>query len=279
LEISKGHNHVAELAHAIAFYGEVFREAIELSTSQLIHTAQALLADQKDILAMNESNPTCNKRFAKLGIPQSEEARRAYRELIITMSGLGESISGEILYDETIHQQKKDDTAFLNVLSDAGILPGIKEDTGAKEISVHPGEKLTEGLDGLRDRLKEYFQMGARFAKWRAVIAIGDGLPSRSGLEGLLRTVPAALPGIAFLSGGQSAELASTRLNVVNVRFKPRAPWALAFSFARAIQQPALEIGLGHDANLKTAQEALLRWARCNPAARRGERSAAMERT
>jgi len=333
----------------------------------LIDTAQALMADHKGILAMDESNPTCNKRFAKLGIPQTEEARRAYRELIITTPGLGESISGVILYDETIRQQKDDGTPFLKVLSDAGIIPGIKVDTGAKELAGHPGEKITEGLDGLRDRLADYFQMGARFAKWRAVIAIGDGPPSRSGLEanahalaryaalcqeaglvpvvepevlmdgdhtlerclkvteealrnvfiqlncqrvmlegiilkpnmvlpglncpqqesveevadatvqGLLRTVPAAVPGIAFLSGGQSPELASARLNAMNVRFKSRVPWALAFSFARAIQQPALEIWQGKEANVAAAQKTLLDRARCNQAARRGEYTAAME--
>jgi len=338
------------------------------STSQLIDTAQALMADNKGILAMDESNPTCNKRFAALDIPQTEEARRAYRQLIITTPGLGESISGVILYDETIRQQKTDGTPFLKVLSDAGIVPGIKVDTGAKEMAGHPGEKITEGLDGLRDRLKEYFQMGARFAKWRAVIAIGDGLPSRSGLEAnahalaryaalcqeaglvpivepevlmagnhtlerclkvteealrnvfiqlncqrvllegmilkpnmvlpgldcpdqptvdevadatvkcFLRTVPAAVPGIAFLSGGQSGELASARLNAMNLRFKTRVPWALAFSYARAIQQPALEIWRGDEANVAAAQAALLHRARCNQAARRGEYTAAMER-
>ena len=132
---------------------------------------------------MDESNPTCNKRFAKLGIPQTVEARRAYREMIITTPGLGECISGVILYDETIRQQKKDGTPFVKVLTDAGIIPGIKVDTGAKDMAGHPGEKITEGLDGLRDRLEEYFQMGARFAKWRAVIAMGDGIPSRGCIE------------------------------------------------------------------------------------------------
>jgi fructose-bisphosphate aldolase class I len=326
-----------------------------------------MVADDKGLLAMDESHPTCNRRFAKLGIPQTEEARRAYRELLITTPGLGESISGAILFDETIRQQKKDGTPFIQVITDAGIIPGIKVDAGAKEMAGHPGEKITEGLDGLRDRLKEYFQMGARFAKWRAVIAVGDGLPSRSGLEAnahalaryaalcqeaglvpvvepevlmdgdhtlarclkvteealrnvfiqlncqrvvlegmilkpnmvlpgltcsqqasvhevadatvqcLLRTVPAAVPGIAFLSGGQSAELASARLNAMNVRSKSRLPWALAFSFARAIQQPALELWQGKEANVKAAQKALLHRAKCNRAARRGEYTAAME--
>ena len=340
-----------------------------MNTQLLIDTARAMVADDKGLLAMDESHPTCNKRFAKLNIPQTEEARRAYRELIITTPGLHEFISGVILFDETIRQQKKDSTPFIQVIIDAGIIPGIKVDTGAKNMAGHPGEKITEGLDGLRDRLKEYFQMGARFAKWRAVITVGDDLPSRSGLEAnahalaryaalcqeaglvpivepevlmdgehtfercrqiteealrnvfiqlncqrvllegiilkpnmvlpgltcpqqasdeavadvtvqcLLRTVPAAVRGIAFLSGGQSAELASARLNAMNVRFKSRAPWALAFSFARAIQQPALEIWKGDEANVESAQQALVHRARCNRAARRGEYTTAMERT
>jgi fructose-bisphosphate aldolase class I len=335
----------------------------------LTDTASKLVADDKGLLAMDESNPTCNKRFAKLGIPQTEEARRAYRELIVTTPGLGEYISGAILYDETIRQQKKDGTAFVKVLTDAGIIPGIKVDAGAKDMASHPGEKITEGLDGLRDRLKEYFLMGARFAKWRAVITIADSIPSRGCvganahalaryaalcqeaglvpvvepevlmdgahtlercgevtedvlrtvfnqlnsqrvmLEGmilnpnmvlpgltcpkqesvdevadatvrcLLRTVPAVVPGIAFLSGGQSAELASARLNAMNVRFKSRLPWALAFSFARAIQQPALEIWRGQDTNVKAAEQALVHRAKCNRAARRGEYNVTMERT
>ena len=338
-----------------------------MNAKELTDTARRLVADDKGLLAMDESNPTCNKRFAKVGIPQTVEARRAYRELIVTTPGLGESISGAILYDETIRQQKKDGTPFVKVITDAGIISGIKVDTGAKEMAGHPGEKVTEGLDGLRDRLKEYVQMGARFAKWRAVIALGDGIPSRGCIEAnaqalaryaalcqeaglvpivepevlmagehslercckiteevlrtvfnqlytqrvmlegmilkpnmvlpgltcpkqetanevadatvgcLLRAVPAAVPGIAFLSGGQSAELASARLNAMNVRFKSRLPWALAFSFARAIQQPALEIWRGQEANVLAAQQALCHRARCNRAARRGAYDAAME--
>ena len=339
-----------------------------MNAQTLIDTARKLVADDKGLLAMDESNPTCNKRFAKVGIAQTEEARRAYRELIITTPGLGESISGVILYDETVRQQKKDGTPFLKVLGEAGIVPGIKVDTGAKDLAAHPGEKITEGLDGLRVRLREYFQMGARFAKWRAVISIGEDIPSRSCIEanaqalardaalcqeaglvpiiepevlmdgdhnleicrktteevlrnvfiqlncqrvllegmilkpnmvlpglncpaqgsmdevadvtvhGLLRTVPAAVSGIAFLSGGQNGELASARLNAMNLRFKARLPWPLAFSFARAIQQPALEIWLGQETNVKAAQQALLLRAQCNRAARRGEYTAVMER-
>ncbi len=337
--------------------------------SQLLKdTAKLLFADHKGLLALDESNETCNKRFAKLGISQTVEARRAYRELIVTTPGLGESIGGAILYDETIHQQKSDGTPFVKVLIEAGITPGIKVDAGAKELAGHPGEKVTEGLDGLRDRLQEYFQMGARFAKWRAVIAIGPGLPSwgcieanahalaryaalcqeaglvpvvepevimdgehtleqccqvteqvlrtvftelfaqKVTLEGMilkpnmvlpgmswssqptldevagatvncfLRAVPAAVPAIAFLSGGQPAELATARLNEMNVRFKSRLPWALAFSFARAIQQPALEIWRGDESNVVPAQQALVHRARCNQAARRGDYSAEMEK-
>src|SRR5271157_703938 len=148
-----------------------------MNASELIDTARALVAGDKGLLAMDESNPTCNKRFARLGISQTEEARRAYRALIVTTPGLGESISGAILYDETIRQQKKDGTPFVKALTDAGIIPGIKVDTGAKDMAAHPSEKITEGLDGLRERLKEYVQLGARFAKWRAVIAIGDDIP------------------------------------------------------------------------------------------------------
>ena len=168
-----------------------------MNTQQLIDIAKALIAGDKGLLAMDESNPTCNKRFAKLGIPQTVEARRAYRELIVTTPGLGECISGAILYDETIRQQKTDGTSFLKVLIDAGIIPGIKVDTGAKNLACHPGEKVTEGLDGLRDRLAEYSQLGARFAKWRAVIVIGDGHSQpgvhrgqRAGLGSLCGVVP-----------------------------------------------------------------------------------------
>jgi fructose-bisphosphate aldolase class I len=146
-------------------------------------TARALVAGGKGLLAMDESNPTCDKRFAKVGIPQTLEARRSYREMIVTAPGLGECISGAILYDETIRQQKKDGTPFVKVIADAGIIPGIKVDAGAKEMAGHAGEKITEGLDGLRDRLAEYSRMGARFAKWRAVIAVGDGIPSRGCIE------------------------------------------------------------------------------------------------
>ena len=154
-----------------------------MNAPEIRDTAKMLVAADKGLLAMDESNPTCNARFAKLGIPLTEETRRAYRELIVTTPRLGQCISGAILYDETIRQQKKDGTPFAKALSDAGIIPGIKVDTGAKDMAGHPGEKITEGLDGLRGRLAEYWQMGARFAKWRAVITLGDGIPSRGCME------------------------------------------------------------------------------------------------
>jgi fructose-bisphosphate aldolase class I len=338
-----------------------------METQKLTETARMLVANDKGLLAMDESNPTCNKRFAKLGIAQTEQVRRAYREMIVTTPGLGECISGAILYDETIRQQTKNGTPFAKALNDVGIIPGIKVDAGAKTLAGHPGEKVTEGLDRLRDRLAEYAQMGARFAKWRAVITLGDGIPSQGCIEAnahalaryaglcqeaglvpvvepevlmegehslercdevteqtlhavfnqlytqrvllegmllkpnmvlpglacstqvsvneaadatvhcLLRTVPAAVPGIAFLSGGQAGKLASARLNAMNVRFKSRLPWAVAFSFARAIQQPALEIWAGKEGNVKAAQHALRHRARCNNAARRGEYNPVMD--
>jgi fructose-bisphosphate aldolase class I len=343
-----------------------------VTAQELADTAHRLVGSGKGLLAMDESNGTCDKRFAAAGIPQTEEARRAYRELIVTTPGLSKCISGAILYDETIRQRKKDGTPFAKALTDVGVLPGIKVDLGAKDLAGHPGEKVTEGLDGLRVRLQEYLQMGARFAKWRAVISPRDRLPSpacievnahalaryaalcqESGLvpivepeilmigehtlersrevteetlrsvfgqlfaqgvvlEGMilkpnmvlaglscpkqetveqvaaatiecfLRVVPAAVPGIAFLSGGQSGELASARLNAMNVLAKARAPqlpWPLTFSFARAIQQPALEIWHGEEARVPAAQNALAHRARCDLAALRGEYSAAMERT
>jgi fructose-bisphosphate aldolase class I len=342
-----------------------------VNTQALAIVANRLVCTGKGILAMDESNGTCDKRFAAAGISQTAETRRAYRELIVTTPGLGDSIAGAILFDETIRQDTKDDVPFVTILTDAGIVPGIKVDTGAKDLAGHPGERITEGLDGLRGRLQEYFAIGARFAKWRAVISPADGFPSRGGVEAnaqalaryaalcqeaglvpivepevlmagrhglercrevteatlrsvfhhldkqgvalegmilkpnmvlpgldcptqdsvedvaattirsLLRRVPAAVPGIAFLSGGQSGELASARLNAMNLIARAqgfRLPWTLAFSFGRAIQQPALEIWKGEQGRVKAAQDALAHRARCNCAALRGEYSAAMER-
>ena len=172
-----------------------------MNAQEIINTARKLVADDKGLLAMDESNPTCNKRFARLGIPQTEENRHAYRELIVTTPGFGEFISGFILYDETI-RQSKDGVPFVKVITDAGIIPGIKVDTGEKDMAGHPGEKITEGLDGLRDRLAEYSQMGARFAKWRAVITIdrwhcqpGLHRGERSGVGSLCRVVSGSRAG------------------------------------------------------------------------------------
>lgn len=154
-----------------------------VNTQDLVDTANALVADAKGLLAMDESDPTCNKRFAQMGIPQTEEARRAYRELIVTTPGLAESISGAILYDETVRQRTKDGRLFVKILLDQGVIPGIKVDAGAKDLAAHPGEKITEGLDGLRERLAAYAALGMRFAKWRAVLAIGEGIPTQSCVE------------------------------------------------------------------------------------------------
>jgi len=349
-----------------------------MSLARLAATAQALVGAGRGLLAMDESTSTCNRRFAAAGIPQTEEARRAYRELLATAPGLGTHVSGAILFDETIRQSDRHGTRFVDRLVAAGVIPGIKVDLGAKDLALHPGEKVTEGLDGLRARLEEYAQMGARFAKWRAVVAIGDGLPGaacvganahalaryaalcqeaglvpivepevlmdgrhtlqRSGevthavlhavfdaldeqgvtLEAMIlkpnmvlpgldcprpegvealagvtleavanatlaclqRTVPAAVAGIAFLSGGQSAELASARLNAMNSgqgSSAERSPWPLVFSFGRALQQPALHIWRGEDANVVAAQRALIHRATLNGAALHGAYTARME--
>ncbi|MBW4576089.1 MAG: fructose-bisphosphate aldolase class I [Aphanothece sp. CMT-3BRIN-NPC111] len=336
--------------------------------AELKTTAKAMVAEGKGILAMDESNGTCHKRFAKLGIPQTEEMRRAYRELIVTTPNLGEYLSGAILYDETIRQSKKDGTPFIKIMSDAGIIPGIKLDAGAKDLAGFPGEKVTEGLDNLRDRIADYYQMGARFAKWRAVITIGDGIPTRGCIEAnahalaryaalcqegglvpivepevlidgdhtiercyevteetlhtvfnqlytqrvafdqmilkpsmvisgqdcpklasvdevaeatvrcLMNSVPASVAGVAFLSGGQTFEQASAHLNAMNVKFGGIIPWPLTFSYARAIQQPALDAWKGEEANVPTAQKLLYHRAKCNGAARSGKYSPEMEK-
>lgn len=340
----------------------------DMDAAKLRETALAMVAADKGLLAMDESTPTANKRFAAAGIPQNEDTRRAYRNMIVTTAGLNECLNGAILVDETIHQQTLDGTPFAKALEQQGIIPGIKVDGGAKPMAAHPGEKLTSGLDELRERLAEYAKLGARFAKWRAVISIGAGIPSASCikanalllalyaalcqeagivpivepevlmdgdhnlhrctevtettlhtvfeqlvaqgvlLEGmilkpnmvvpgkesanqasdeqiaestvttLLRTVPAAVPGIAFLSGGQSGEQACSRLSIMNSRYRQRLPWALTYSFARAIQEPALSIWHGDKANVPAAQRALLHRARCAHAARRGEYTPAMEK-
>lgn len=338
-----------------------------MNTQALKSIAQRLMAGDKGLLAMDESTGTCNKRFEEAGIPQTEEYRRKYRQLIVTAPGLEESISGAILFDETIRQKADSGELFIDILIKKGIIPGIKVDEGAVPLPNFPGEKVTEGLDGLAERLKEYYEMGARFAKWRAVITIDQHVPTAKGIQinaqvlaryaalcqeagivpivepevimdgnhslqkcaevtrdvlhsvfdelneqhvylgGMilkpnmilpgtdsptqdiadkvaaatvncfLDTVPASVPGIAFLSGGQSPQLASERLNTMHTRFDDIMPWALTFSFSRAIQQPALDLWKGEDKNVEAAQRVLVHRARCNNAARRGEYTSAME--
>ena len=337
-------------------------------TQELINTAQVLMAEGKGILAIDESNGTCNRRFDNLGIATTEENCRAYRELILTAPDLSKHISGAILYDETINQSTTEGVSFIEVMQNAGMIPGIKVDTGAKELARREGEKVTEGLDNLRDRLRKYYQMGARFAKWRAVIIIGNGIPSDGSLkanahglarfaalcqenglvpivepevltdgnhtiercyevtektlqevfsqlymqnvaydqmilkpsmvisgkgcetqasveevatatmECLLNTVPPTVPGIAFLSGGQSAEKSAAHLNAMNQMYQGRLPWRVTFSYARAIQQPALEHWRGNSNNTAQAQKLLVHRAMCNSAASQGTYSADMEK-
>jgi fructose-bisphosphate aldolase class I len=337
-----------------------------VTASGLAETAQALVGRGRGLLAMDESTTTCDKRFAAAGIAQTVQARQDWRELIITTPGLRDFISGVILYDETIRQCDRHGTRFVELLATLGIMPGIKVDLGAKDLALRPGEKITEGLDGLRARLRDYAGMGARFAKWRAVIGLDAGHPSQgciaanaealaryaalcqeaglvpvvepevlmagehpmqrcmdvtgdvlgavfdalrmqgvaldamvlkpnmvlpglacprqdtaadiadATLHCLLQAVPASVAGIAFLSGGQTGELASARLNAINAQ-GVRHPWPLAFSFARAIQQPALGIWRGVESNVPAAQAALHHRARCNHAAMRGEYRATMD--
>ena len=337
-----------------------------MNDTQLKVTAHEMTIDGKGLLAMDESNPTCNKRFAELGIAQTVAMRRAYRDLIVTAPGLNCSIAAAILSDETISQKTLAGEPFAQALAKAGIVPGVKVDAGVTQLADHPDEQVTQGLDGLRERLASYQEQGARFAKWRAVIRIGAGVPGRACiaanahalaryaalcqetgmvpmvepevlmegvhtmthcatvtervlhavfaqlleqgvlLEGivlkpnmvlpglacsqqegasviaettlrcLLRTVPAAVPAIAFLSGGQTPEQASERLNAMHTGCAT-LPWALTFSFSRAIQQPALAMWRGQDANVAAAQRVLVHHANCNGAARDGRYSAAME--
>jgi fructose-bisphosphate aldolase, class I len=337
-----------------------------MDVTTLEETARALVAPGKGILAADESTGTIKKRFDSIDVESTEENRRAYRELLFTTEGAGEFISGVILYDETIRQSTADGKPFPKVLDDAGIIPGIKVDTGAKPLALASDETITEGLDGLRERLEEYRGLGARFAKWRAVLSIGKDIPSdyciwtnahalaryaalcqeaglvpivepevlmdgehtietsfhvtartlqavftelhdqRVALEGILlkpnmvlagydspeqvsddevaettircfkRVVPAAVPGIVFLSGGQSDEDATRRLNAMN-RIGG-VPWQLSFSYGRALQTGALRAWRGDTANLSAAQEAFHHRTKLNSAARYGKYSEDMER-
>ncbi len=337
-----------------------------MDVAQLASTAEALAAAGKGILAADESSGTIEKRFKSINIASTEDNRRAYRQLLFTTKGAGDFISGVILFDETLRQSADDGRRFVEVLGAQGIIPGIKVDSGAKALAGFPGEKVTEGLDGLRERYAEYVDLGAKFAKWRAVITIGESIPSRACistnahalaryaalaqeaglvpivepevlmdgghtierceevttatlvavyqelheqgvvLEGTLlkpnmvlsgkdcavqadveqvaaatirtlkRTVPGAVPGVVFLSGGQSSELATAHLNAMNAM--GGGPWELSFSYGRALQESALKAWGGKAANVAAGQKAFFHRARCNGAARTGAYSAAMEK-
>jgi fructose-bisphosphate aldolase class I len=337
-----------------------------MDVQQLQSTAQALVAEGKGILAADESTGTIKKRLDSIGVESTEESRRAYRELLFTTEGAEEFISGVILYDETIRQSASDGTPFPKLLESKGVIPGIKVDTGAKPLALTDGETITEGLDGLRDRLEEYRELGARFAKWRATYSIAADKPSEycvwtnahalaryaalcqeaglvpivepevlqdgthtiaesrkatgrvlqavytelhdqrldfrgtllkpnmvlSGydafdrasadevadvtLECFYKHVPAAVPGIVFLSGGQSDEDATAHLNAINAR-GPH-PWQLSFSYGRALQAPALKSWGGKEENVEAAQRADYHRAKMNSAARTGMYAPEMER-
>jgi fructose-bisphosphate aldolase class I len=338
-----------------------------MSVEILEATARALVAPGKGILAADESLPSIARRFEPLGIPNTEDARRRYRQMLLATPGAADYVSGVILFDETLRQKADDGTPLVEVLSRQGIIPGIKVDRGGKALAGAPGEQVTEGLDGLRERLAEYAALGARFAKWRAIITIGPGLPtsravlvnahalaryaalcqeagvvpivepevlmdgdhplercfevteatlrtvfstlSEQGvvLEGMLlkpnmvvsgkgcprqagiaevaaatvsclrRAVPAAVPGVVFLSGGQSEERATAHLNAMNA---PGAshPWALSFSYGRALQDSALRAWRGDPARVAAGQQAFLHRARMNGAARQGRYTPDLER-
>ncbi len=337
-----------------------------MNLEKLERVARRLVAEGKGILAADESNPTIKKRFSAIGVESTEENRRAYRELLFTTEGFEKYISGVILFDETLRQSSRDGVPFPALLAERGVIPGIKVDKGAKALAGFSGEKVTEGLDGLRDRLAEYAELGARFAKWRAVITIGDGIPTgyamqanahalaryaalcqEAGivpivepevlmdgghsidrcrhvtaetlkrvfsalfdhcvyLEGMLlkpnmvlsgidcpeqasveevaratirtfrQVVPAAVPGAVFLSGGQSSERATAHLNAMNAMAE-NLPWQLSFSYGRALQEHALKAWGGKAENGPAAQQAFLKRARLNGAARYGRYQEEME--
>lgn len=338
------------------------------ASDELHKTAKALVADGKGILAADESFPTIAKRFASIGVESTEEVRRSYRQMLFTAPGAERFVSGVIMFDESLRQKTDDGTAFAEAMANKGMIAGIKVDKGAKPLAGSAGETVTEGLDGLRDRLVEYRELGARFAKWRAVIKIDGELPSRYCLEtnahalaryarlcqeacivpivepevlmdgdhdidrcesvtrithrlvfdelarqgvdlrGMLlkpnmvvsgkgcarqadvdtvarrtvallqQTVPAAVPGIVFLSGGQDDVVATAHLDAMNrLRGETAIPWKLSFSYGRALQQPALTAWAGRGENLEAGRAAYLKRAKCNAAASQGEYAAALE--
>ncbi len=337
-----------------------------MNIKELEVIARAIVSDSKGVLAADESSPTIKKRFDTIGVESTEENRRRYREILFTTPGIEEYIGGVILFDETLRQKTRDGMPFAELLASRGIVPGIKVDKGTKPLALYPGEKITEGLDCLRERLEEYHQLGARFAKWRAVIEIDEtGLPTpygihanahvlaryaaicqevglvpivepevlmdgshgiarcelvteqvlaavfaelaahRVALEGMLlkpnmaiagmkcaqqdtaqavaeatmrcltRHVPAAVPGIVFLSGGQSAQVATANLNAMNE--SGAYPWEVSFSYGRALQAPVLAAWKGQEANVAAAQAALLKRCKLNGLARKGIYTSAME--
>lgn len=337
-----------------------------MNLQELKRTAAAMIAPGKGILAADESSPTIAKRFKSIDLESTESNRRAYRQMLFTTPGFAEHVGGVILFDETLRQSSDDGVPFAKLLTDLGVVPGIKVDKGAKPLAGYPGEKVTEGLDGLRDRLAEYYDLGARFTKWRAVITIGDGIPSRfcisanahglaryaalsqeanlvpivepevlmdgdhsierceevtaetlgavfaeleahrvefegmvlkpnmvisgtdasnrAGVQEVAATtvrclkafVPEAVPGIAFLSGGQSETEASAHLNAMN-RLGEH-PWELSFSYGRALQASALQAWNGKAENIEAGKRAFLHRARCNGAARYGKYSEEIEK-
>jgi fructose-bisphosphate aldolase class I len=337
-----------------------------MGANELHEIAQAIVADGRGILAADESDSTIKKRFDSIGIESTEDNRRAYRDMLFTTEGVEEYISGVILFDETIRQSALDGTPFPKLLESKGVIPGIKVDSGAKPLAHAEGETITEGLDGLRERLNEYRKLGARFAKWRATYSIGDGIPSdyciwtnahalaryaalceeagivpivepevlmdgdhsikdssrvtgrvlnavytelhdqRVDLYGTLlkpnmvlsgydasnrasvdevadatldvfyRHVPAAVPGIVFLSGGQSDEDATAHLNAINAR-GPH-PWKISFSYGRALQAPALKAWVGKEENVEAGQRAYYHRAKMNSAAQTGMYAPEMEK-
>jgi len=337
-----------------------------MNKDKLRSVAKAIVAEHKGVLAADESNPTIKKRFDSINVESTEENRRRYREILFTTEGIEHYIGGVILFDETLRQGTRQGTPFAELLSGRGIVPGIKVDKGAKALALYPGDKIAEGLDGLRERLVEYKQMGAKFAKWRAVIEINErDIPTTFGIranahilaryaalcqeldivpivepevlmdgahdierceivtsrvleavftdldahsvlfEGMLlkpnmviagikcarqesaqrvaeatircmlRYVPAAVPGIVFLSGGQSAEDATDHLNAINT-MGPH-PWQVSFSYGRALQAPVLSAWKGQEGNLAIAQKTFLKRCRLNGLARDGKYIRAME--
>ncbi len=337
-----------------------------MNLQELERITHWMVADSRGLLAADESTGTIEKRFKAIGIVSTEETRRAYREMLFTTPGVEKFISGAIMYDETIRQKTHAGVPFAEWQTRLGIVPGIKVDKGTKPLAGSPAEKITEGLDGLRERLQEYRGLGARFAKWRAVITIGEGIPTqyclhanaqalaryaalcqeaglvpivepevlmdgahtiercvevtsatlkivfdelyihRVVLEGMIlkpnmvisgmqcpqqagvdwvaretlrvlkRCVPTAVPGIMFLSGGQSAEVATAHLNAINALGSQ--PWKLSFSYGRALQAPALEVWRGQETNKAAAQSVFFHRSKCNSAACTGSYTAQMEK-